>query len=488
MGNDTTNKRLTFNNQNNLKIYFILIVLLFINTIGFAQDIIISEEQTMRTDYTYEIIGKLDDKVLLIKQESNELILESFNDKMKTVKEKNLELDKAYLKYIGTTIDEKDFTLLFSFRKKGDTFIKAHKYNAKFDLIDSTTVKMFKRRSFAPLFTMQLSQNKRYALMYNVEKEKYLETLLFDTKTMKLVWEQIFMPDNFYFRRDFMDFLVDNNGGGHLIIQRDNQKSKINSNRFEFISFNTSMTTPKTYILPLLQQIWYDVLFDYDNKNQKIVAGGLIANEFQTKAIGYFYLNINPKNEEDHIFKYQSFEQEFVKDVLGEEKPRRREGFAEVDIQEVVLRSDGGILLIAERNRFYVRQSAGPNNTYTGSQTDYYYDDVLVFSIHPTGDLHWNEILHKKQYSQDDEAMYSSYFLLKTRRNLRFLYNDEVRQENPVNEYILTGNGKSDRKNIMNTQGVDLMLVLQNAVQVSVDEVVIPSERRRLFKLVKLKY
>lgn len=473
--------------------FLTIILILFVSIIGISQEIEISEEQSMRTDYAYEIIGKLDGKVLLFKVESNEFILQTFDDKMKIAKEKNLDLDKSYLKHIGTTIAKKDFTLLFSFRKKGDTFVKAHKYNTKLELVDSTTVKMFGRRAFAPEFTMELSQNKRYALMYNVQKEKYLETLLFDTKEMKLVWEELFMPDDFYFKRDFLDFLVDNNGDGHLIIKRDNQKSKIETNRFEFITFRASKGIASTYILPLASELWYDVLFDYDNRHQKIVAGGLVANEFQTKAVGYFYLNINPKDETDHILKYQKFDEAFVQDVLGKEKPKKRKGFADVDVQEIVLRSDGGILLIAERNRMYVRQSTSINSAYagrgiSGSQTDYYYDDVLVFSIHPTGDLHWKEILFKKQYSQDDNAMYSSYYLLKTRRSLRFLYNDEVSQENTVNEYILTGSGTPDRKSIMNTQGIKLMLVLRNAVQVSVDEVVIPSERRRQFKLVKLKY
>ena len=78
--------------------------------------------------------------------------------------------------------------------------------------------------------------------------------------------------------------------------------------------------------------------------------------------------------------------------------------------------------------------------------------------------------------------------MLKTRSILRFLYNDEIKQENVVNEYILTGIGKPDRKNIMNTAGAELMLVMRNALQISADEVIIPSERRRQLKLVKLTY
>ena len=95
----------------------------------------------------------------------------------------------------------------------------------------------------------------------------------------------------------------------------------------------------------------------------------------------------------------------------------------------------------------------------------------------------------KSQYSQDDNALYSSYFLLKTRNNLRFLYNDEIKQENAVNEYIVTGKGTPDRKNIMNTQGAKLMLVMKKCnPNISGRSRLFPSERRRQLKLVKLTY
>jgi hypothetical protein len=458
-----------------------------------AQDILMSDEQVMRTDCVYEIIGKIGNKVLLFKDEANEFTVQIYDDKMKQVKESKLDVGNSYLKFVGITATSKDFTILYSHKEKGDTYLKANKYNNQLKLLDTATISVFERRAFAPIFMMEKSQNKQFVLMYNIDKEKILETIVFDTKKMEKVWEYTFEPTDYYHRRDFVDFLVDNHGGGHLILERDNEKNKKDSNRFEFYSFDENMETANGYLISMREQLWYDVYFEYDNVHDKIVAGGLYANEFQTKTEGYFYFNINPKNADDFVLKYQSFDPDFVQEVLGKEKPSKKDGFAEVDIREIVLRQDGGILLIAERNRIYVRQTNTMATTYSSrnmaaTQTDYYYDDLLVFSIHPTGELHWKDILHKKQYSQDDNALYSSYFLLKTRSNLRFLYNDEIKQEGIVNEYILTGDGTPDRKNIMNTQGVKLMLVMKNAIQVSVDEVIIPSERRRQLKLVKLTY
>lgn len=476
-----------------MKKYMLLFVLIMIAFQGFSQDVQVSEEFAVRTDHYYEIIGKVSDKVLLFRKEASEFKVQTFSEDLKSSKEEKLELGKNYLKFIGIVPTSKDFTILFSYKDKGETYVKAHKYDSELTLKDSTTIRIFERRAFSPTFQMTKSQNKQYCLLYNVDREKILETLVFDVNKMALTWEHNFAPKDFYYRSDFLDFFVANDGSGHLILERDNEKIKRASNRFEFFSYFPDTEKVEHYMLSMSEKLWYDVYFDYDNLNKKIVAGGLYANEFQTKTLGYFYLNINPRNEEEYILNYTAFDEEFVSEVLGKRKRSKKDGFSEVDIQEIVLRHDGGVLLIAERNREYVRQvstvnAAYSSRDYTGSQTDYHYNELLVFSIHPTGELHWKDILHKKQYSQDDNAMYSSYFLLKTRSNLRFLYNDEIKEENTVNEYIVTGIGKPDRKNIMNTQGAEMMLVMKNALQISADEIIIPSERRRQLKLVKLTY
>lgn len=474
-------------------IFSFLVVILF-GFQGITQDVQMSEGFTMRTDHKYEIIGKVDGKILLYRNETNQFTIHTFDKELKSSKETKLKLGKNYLKFIGLTVTSKDFTILFSHRAKGNTYIQAHKYDSKIKLVDSTTIKIYERRAFAPIFQMVKSQNKQVGLLYNIDREKVIETLVFDTKKMELLSEYNYQPKNLYFRRDFIDFLVGNDGSSHLILKKDNDKPNKAQNRFEFYSVNTGETTERSYMISFKDTLWYDVYFEYDNLNHRIVAGGFYANDFLTKTLGYFYMNINPRDEQDYTLSYQEFDTDFVHEVLGKHnKKSKKDGFAEVDIQEIVLRSDGGILLIAERNRQYVRQTSSMGTSYggrnqTGSQIDYYFNDLLVFSIHPTGELHWKDILHKKQYSQDDNAMYSSYFLLKTRSNLRFLYNDEIKQENVVNEYIVTGVGEPDRKNIMNTSGAELMLVMKNALQISADEVIIPSERRRQLKLVKLTY
>jgi len=167
-----------------------------------------------------------------------------------------------------------------------------------------------------------------------------------------------------------------------------------------------------------------------------------------------------------------------------------KKGIGDIDVQEIVHRHDGGILMIAERNR-KLQRGASRNSPYlSGSlaNMDYYFDDMFVISIHPNGETHWKNVLHKRQYSQDDDAIFSSYFLVKTQSSLRFLFNDEIKQENTVSEYVLKGNGKVKRNSVLSTEDQKIQLQFANAMQVASDEIIVPSARRNRLKIVKVKY
>ena len=119
---------------------------------------------------------------------------------------------------------------------------------------------------------------------------------------------------------------------------------------------------------------------------------------------------------------------------------------------------------------------------------DHYYEDLFLFSVHPDGEHHWEKILHKKQFSQDDDAAFSSFFLVKTPQRLRLIYNDEIRNENTVSEYIIKGSGEYDRNSILNTASQELRLRFRESKQVAYNEIIVPSERKSRLKLVRMQF
>ncbi len=79
-------------------------------------------------------------------------------------------------------------------------------------------------------------------------------------------------------------------------------------------------------------------------------------------------------------------------------------------------------------------------------------------------------------------------YLFKTPENLRFLFNDEIRFENTVSEYRLNGAGAFERRSLLNTEKLEVRLRFRDAIQVSADALVVPSERRNRLRLVKITF
>ena len=132
-------------------------------------------------------------------------------------------------------------------------------------------------------------------------------------------------------------------------------------------------------------------------------------------------------------------------------------------------------------------------STYTGRgggirYIDFFNEDIAIIALNSSGEEHWKTILHKKQFSQDDGAIYSSFFTFKTPSSLRIIYNDEVRNDNTVSEYLINPLGEIERKNVLNTQYQRLKLRFQDAIQLSSNAILVPSERGNKLVLVRINY
>ena len=96
--------------------------------------------------------------------------------------------------------------------------------------------------------------------------------------------------------------------------------------------------------------------------------------------------------------------------------------------------------------------------------------------------------MRKKQSSDDDNGVYSSFLTVNEKDRLRFLYLDEISAAGVLNQYTLTSDGKSDRKAVLNQEDKDVMLLPKSGRQVAPNEAVIPSYVNGLLRLVKITY
>lgn len=477
-----------------MKFYFAIAM----STIGIlsflqAQEIKVSEDIPLKNADSYELIGKLKNRYIILQERPNAIEVQGFNNKLELDWEKPLELDKRNSEMIGVDFYEDYFYFFYQFKAKGKTVLKVHQYDPGANLRDSLTISDYGNLFFTPNFEIIRSEDRSKVMVYFIERMKEINVLVFDIPTMSIVTQQKIVPEDFDFNFEFTQTVVNNKGEFAFIIGRDNFRSKRKQHYYEIYHFQRSTDQFKVTKIGLDNFMTYDVFFSFDNLNDNLVAGGLYAEKSLSRSEGYFFLSIPIDDPDSYTLYFEDFEDDFLNTLLGKDKDKKAKGLPESSIQEIVLRRDGGIILIGERNRQFQRKSISPSTRayYDPSGrylVDYYYDDLFVFSIHPNGEKHWSAVLPKKQFSQDDFGAFSSFFLFKSTTSLRLLFNDEIKNENTVSEYMLLGDGSYQRNSVMNTQNLTLKLRFRDALQINNNEILIPSEKKNRIKLVSIQY
>ena len=456
-----------------------------------AQEVTISDELTIRSDQSYSIIGKLEDKLLLYRDKNTEFEIQAYDELLRLSWKKELELDKKRPEVLGVIGFGAYFCVIYKYRNKGYTIVKAHKYDAAANLVDSTLIVNYGKRFYAPEPEIVLSENRKNILVYHTEYFAEIEVTSFSLDSMEVLWEKNYNPPGLEYGREFHQVLVDNKGGMHMILIRENDRlKKDRPHYFEILYQSKNVDVTKVVKIELQGKLSYDAYFKVDNFNQALVAGGMYSEKHKARTQGHYYLKIPITDSDDYILSFREYEEDF-KEQLVNKKTKVDKGLFDVGIQDIVLRQDGGLLLICEQRKEYERRSGNYTRSYYVRESgryvvDHYYEDLFIFSVHPDGAFHWETILHKKQFSQDDDAAYSSFFLVKTPIKLRLIYNDEIRNENTVSEYVIKGNGHYDRNSILNTANQGLKLRFRESQQVALNEVVVPSERKNKLKLVRV--
>ena len=235
-------------------------------------------------------------------------------------------------------------------------------------------------------------------------------------------------------------------------------------------------------LLPFYGNITNDVeLLDSKTGFFKLV--GIYGKNDTDVSTGYFvFMN-------DSIRRFE-FPEKMLVDATLKTK-RKIDGLQNYMMSDVTLRKDGGYVFVMEANKEYYRTSDLRNlrgGAIRSSVTDYYNEDIVVLSISPLGELSWGTVLPKKQFSQDDDGAYSSFFLFKTPSKLHFIFNDEIKNNNTVSEYVLNPAGRFERNSVLSTAYQKLKLRLRNAIQISSSTFLLVSERNNRVNIVKIEY
>ena len=479
-----------------MKLQLVLIAFLFsFAQTGISQAVIMSQEIPLHRDQDYSIIGKFKNKTLVFQNKGTEYEIQAFNNALLTLSwTKKLDLGKNRPEVLEVFAVENYFYVVYKFQSKGSSIIKIHKYNEDVNIINTTNIFNYGKKINVPDSKIVLSENKKKLLLYHSESSNKVEVAVFDLDKMGVLWNQTYMPKDLKFDNHFQQMLVDNEGGMHLVLVRENEYlKKDKSPHFELIYQSSNGGNAPIHTVSLEGKLSYDVKFKLDNKNQTLVAAGMYSYKNKARTEGYYYLNFPYSNPEKKLLSFYEFKQTF-KEKLVSKKKKITKGLSDVGIQNIVFKKEGGIIIIGEQIKGFERASGNAsrlsyylqNNGGNQYSVDRYYEDLFLFSVYPNGQHEWDVILNKKKFSQDRNTAFASFFLTQTPQSLRFIYSDEIKKESNVNEYLIKENGLFVRNNILNVSSEELWLCFAKSHQVASNEILIPSKRKNRLKLVRM--
>ncbi len=453
-----------------------------------AQTVLVSQEISLKDDDRYEILAGTNRSVVLYRDDANSAQLTAFSPALEQTWTRDLNFDKSRPKPIGGMMSNGETVVFYTYRKARGLFLKMHRYSDAGNLSDSLTVTELDGDFLTAAYDLHRDTEGKYAIFTHQRDARTWLAMGVEVATGRLLYRQKMefgggggWPDEVSVPH------VDDSGVVLMWAQSNNRRSRLDEHNIELMR-----VTPEGRLslmnIPLKETLVYDLELSVDERNRRVVLAGYYADD-PDEAAGVMLLRVPYEFSDAPTLVTRAFPPEIIASI--DPKDRRLRGIENLNALNVFFRRDGAALVVGEQRRTTIRTVGGRGGTFGSTmKTDYLYEDIVLSTIGtPGGSLtDWNEVLPKKQFSQDDGAAFSSYSYAVTPSALRLIYNDEVRSGGTVSEYTLDGTGRIERHSIMNTEYQDLWLRHEAGIQLSGTEMVIPSERRNRLRLVRLSY
>lgn len=451
-----------------------------------------SSELNIRNYFSYDILGKVQDRILIYRDKGFTKQIDVFNSEMEHTMDAELQFEKKKIDVFTISGQDSTFQILYGFFENDTMIIKQRTYDQRVIMVDSSTLVKIPKKLIRKRFTHAVSKDKSKILLSTKDDKEQHMFYLYDTNLKKIVWQQIFVIAG-QRSRNFRDILLTDSGRFFMVIQNNDSFEK----DIQLLSVNPF--TGLQYIINFDFKDFQkrEFYIDYDNGNDELAICGTYA-EKRGKEIKGFYLI---KKSIDQLQVMESptfipFQERLYEDIL-QGKKRKSKVLDDLSLKELVFRNDGGVLLISEIKREFSRRNPYNTTSYPRDNynpytrrgwVDFYNDDIVITNINPDKEMDWYKVLYKKQFSQDDDGVFSSFFVMKTPSRMRFIYNDEIKRNNTVSEYLMDPAGKIARNSLLSTMGQEMKLRFQDAIQISSNSIIIPSEKNYDLNLVKITY
>ncbi len=384
-----------------------------------------------------------------------------------------------------------------------------------------------KSRRNSGSFTYTVSNDEKRILIYHNlpykrdEEEKFFYHI-FD-KNLNLLWEKnITLPyESDLFR--VIDYDVQENGDLYLLSiifkekAKDSRKGKPNYH-YQIIAYTNQGKNKKEYPIILEDKFLNDMKIAI-NQVGDIICGGFYSDNGTSSINGSYFLKIDQNTTSITSKSFKEFGIDFITQNMTDKnkkkvQKRKDKGkdveLYEYDLEDIVLRDDGGAILIGEQ--YFVREVT--TTDFQGNiniSYHYYYNDIIVISIDPEGQIEWTEKIAKRQHTVNDNGLFSSYALAIVGDKLNLIFNDNAKNlatskmtkgkaKGVVYDFTkrfkssvavlvqIDSDGRQVKEALFNAKEAELLIRPKVAEQISNQEMVIYGQKRKTERFGKITF
>jgi hypothetical protein len=504
------------------RLFSILLFLLAPATM-LGQKIVYSEperEDNRRTNF--EIIGKVGANILVFKGNRSDNAISVYNNDMKLVERVKLGymddrwINVDFIPYVNHT------WMIYQFQRKGVVYCMGVKLdgNAKqlTDPIELDTTRIGWAAN-NKIYTTVFSDDKQKIMVFKVNNRNpkvfLFTTMLFDVD-MKLQQKHRLNIDMEERNDYFTDFLLDNDGdlvfgkyirkgGSDYITNLQLILKKAASENFSIFDMKTG------------DRVLDEIKIKVDNTNKRYLFTAFYYKQRRGNVEGLYTVVWDKVGDKIQREGTLAFNDELRRQAKGPDANLRL-AFNDYFISDIIIRKDGGYLLIGESmytttrggsfNRWdylgwnspwntpmdyyywspYYSPWRYPWNRWGGSQASRYHaENILILSFDSQETLQWTNVITKSQFDDESDALVS-YELMNTGGQLHFLFNLYERRTLLLNDHSIGPDGKVTRHPTLKNleRGVEFMP--RYGKQISSHSTVVPCLYRNYLTFAKIDF
>ena len=440
---------------------------------------IVSQEMNIASNINYDVLGQFGNHTIVSSDNGSKMTLYNYNRELQSIVPYPIESPNRRAEVAGYVVHDSLLYIYYSYPDSNQLHLALQKVSLMENIILQEKVIAKSSANIRPDLPLVVSQDRTKHLVRLGSRSSGLQFYLFDVYSDTLVPMEAVGISNSR-DNDFVSHLLTNQGDYFIMNTAGKSKDK------KYTLYRNSISGNNQYEFTIPENL--SDLSIRSNHNQVILTG-LYRDQKELYQLGMFFLDLNQVSNANPDYKKVPFNEQTIRDFYGGET-QRQAGIEDLRLQQVLLHHDGSLTLLMEQTKEIFRANMPGRNVYLpGAQSiDFYVENIIVGSVNRSFEPEWQRVLHKKQYSYDDDAIYSSYFLHENPSAIRLLYNDEIRRSNTISEYIVTATGGVQRRVLFNTDYSDLNLLIRNSTQVGPASTIIPSIKKNKLRLVQLNY